>query len=106
MLLTERKRLRNFADNLFLNVHLIFSLQKKYWKHISEIKKDENINRGDIDMRMHRNPLSITKLMDNRNVYFVSDTHDPSLLQKASRKQKNEITLEIGGATLTNLGDT
>ena len=64
--------------------------KKRVWK-------DKDINRNDIDLRMSRNALFISKWMDSQNVYFISNKHDPSLLEKTLRKQKNETTLGIGG---------
>ena len=65
-------------------------------KHIPEMKKDQDMNRGNIDWRMDRNVLAITKWVNNRAVYFISNIYDSNLLENTSRKQKDETALVIG----------
>ena len=105
------KSYKIFADNFFSSIPLAYSLQGKKIgycgtirasrKHIPELKKDKTMERGDIDWRMAENGVSITKWMDNKAVYFVSNMHDPSIPETTTRKKKDGTQLIIGGSLVS-----
>ena len=54
------------------------------------------MKRGKIDWRLEEHNLSITKWMDNKVVYFISNMHNPEKSEGVSRKTKDGTEVVIG----------
>ena len=55
------------------------------------------MKREKIDWRLEENNLSITKWMDNKVVYFISNMHNPEKSEGVSRKTKDGTEVVIVG---------
>lgn len=55
------------------------------------------MKQGDFDWRMEPTGISVTKWMDNKVVYFISNMHNPSQEQYSNRDQKDGTRLPVGG---------
>ena len=103
----SNKSYKIFADNFFSSVHLAYCLKKNQIgycgtirltrKNIPNMKNEKIMKRGEIDWRMEENGLSITKWMDNKVVYFISNMHNPEKSESVSRKNKDGTEVVIGG---------
>ena len=61
------------------------------------MKNKKSIKRGEIDWRIEENGLSITKWMDNKVAYFISNTHNPEKSESVLRKNKDGTEVVIEG---------
>ena len=66
------------------------------------MKNEKSMKKGEIDWRMVENGLSITKWMDNKVIYFISNMHNPEKSESFSRKNKDGTEVVIGGSQVNN----
>ena len=95
----SNKSYKIFADNFFSSVHLAYCLKEKQVgycrtirstrKNIPNMKNEKSMKGGKIDWRMEENGLSITKWMNNKVVYFISNMYNPEKSESVSRTNKD-----------------
>ena len=107
----EGKNYKIYADNFFSSIPLAKYLSEKdigycgtirsNRKYIPDFTNDKSMKQGDSDWRMEPNGISMTKWMDNKAVYFISNMHNPSEEQQTTRRQKDGTLLPVPGRKIS-----
>lgn len=95
----EGKDHKVYFDNYFTNVHLMKDLKEKGVNACGTVKprrKDlptfmtsENMNRGDSETFTSSTGISATKWRDKKDVFILTNFHDPLEKSEVQRKQKD-----------------
>lgn len=74
-----------------------YGTMRAHGKHIPEFVDDKAMKKGNFEWRIDSTGISVTKWMDNRAVYFMSNIHNPSHEQQSNRRQKDGSLLPVVG---------